>query len=58
MTIADLRKQYGMTQQQFAVYFGIPKRTVENWDSGINKCPAYLISLIEYKLAHEKGAVK
>lgn len=58
MTITDLRKQYGMTQQQFADYFGIPKRTIENWDSGINKCPAYLIALIEYKLSHEKGTVK
>lgn len=54
MTIRDLRTLSGMTQQAFADYFGIPKRTVENWEGGKNKCPEYLQKLIEYKLIHEK----
>lgn len=53
MTFKELRQQSGMTQQQFADYFGIPKRTIENWDSGTNKCPEYLLNLIEYKLTKE-----
>lgn len=53
MTIKELRKASGMTQQQFGDYFGIPKRTIQNWEAGVNKCPEYLLKLLEYKLKHE-----
>lgn len=53
MTIKDLRIASGMTQKAFAEYFGIPKRTIENWCTGVNACPDYLISLIAYKLEKE-----
>lgn len=53
MTLKDLRQQYNMSQREFAAYFGIPRRTVENWDAGINKCPAYLLDLMQYKLEKE-----
>lgn len=43
----------GMSQREFADYLLIPLRTVENWCSGINKCPHYLIALIEYRLTNE-----
>ena len=42
-----------MTQKVFAEYFGIPKRTVENWEGCQNKCPEYLLSLMAYKLRNE-----
>ena len=54
MTFKELRKQSGMTQQQFADYFGIPKRTIENWEAGVNKCPKYLLDLMKYKLEQKK----
>ena len=48
----------GMTQQEFADYFKIPKRTIESWVSKSEKnsreCPEYLVDLIEYKLRNEK----
>jgi DNA-binding transcriptional regulator YiaG len=53
MTVKKLRKASGMTQQQFGDYFGIPKRTVQNWEAGVNICPAYTLKLLEYKLKHE-----
>jgi DNA-binding transcriptional regulator YiaG len=53
MTIKDLRTASGMTQKAFAEYFGIPKRTVENWEGGQRECPSYLLSLIAYKLEKE-----
>lgn len=53
MTIKSLRAASGMTQQAFADYFGIPKRTIENWEGGQRKCPAYLLELMQYKLIHE-----
>lgn len=49
----ELRQKYGMTQNAFSEFFNIPKRTIENWDAGINKCPKYLIDLMAYKLEHE-----
>lgn len=52
-TIKELRKATGMTQKEFSDYFGIPKRNIENWEGGVNKCPPYLFSLIEYKLRNE-----
>ena len=42
-----------MTQQEFADYFNIPKRTLENWEAGTRKPPMYLIELIEYKIKKE-----
>ena len=57
MTIKKLREATKMTQKQFADYFLIPKRTVENWEGGINSCPEYLKCLIEYKLIKE-GLIK
>lgn len=42
-----------MTQQAFAEYFGIPKRTLEDWEAGRRKPAEYLTELIEYKLKHE-----
>ena len=53
MTFKEFRKLSGMTQKAFAEYFGIPKRTVEDWDRGARKCPEYLLDLMRYKLEHE-----
>ena len=48
----------GMTQQEFANYFEIPKRTIENWEGGQRKCPEYLKKLIKYKLIKEGYTLK
>ena len=53
MNIKELRTASSMTQQAFADYFNIPKRSIENWEYGKTEPPAYLIELIEYKLKHE-----
>ena len=53
MTIKELRASTGMTQQQFADYFNIPKRSIENWEGEKRTCPEYLVELIEYKLEKE-----
>lgn len=51
--INDLRAQSGMTRPQFAEYFGIPYRTLQDWELGNRKCPSYLLDLMQYKLQHE-----
>lgn len=56
-TIKELRAVTGWSQQKFADYFDIPRRTVQNWElpGGINAraCPPYLLRLMIYKLEHE-----
>ena len=51
--IKYIRLASGMKQGEFAKYFGIPLRTLQNWESGVRLPPEYLISLIEYKLKKE-----
>lgn len=53
MTVKDLRTASGMTQKAFAEYFGIPKRTIENWEGGKRDAADYLLTLLEYKLRRE-----
>lgn len=53
VTFKELREQSGMNKAKFAEYFEIPYRTVQNWEAGVNKCPDYLLNLMEYKLTHE-----
>ena len=51
--IKEIREEAEMTQVEFANYFGIPTRTLQNWEGNVNKCPDYLIELIRYKLVTE-----
>lgn len=53
MEFKELRKASGMSQRKFAEYFGIPRRTLEDWERGIAKCAPYLIDLMKYKLEKE-----
>lgn len=44
------RIESGLNKKDFAELFEIPYRTVQNWDAGINKCPDYLLKLMQFKL--------
>lgn len=57
MTIKELRQASGMTQKAFSEYFGIPKRSIENWEGGKRECPHYLLDLMLIKL-HRDGLIK
>ncbi len=46
MTIKEARLSAGLTQQRMSEVFEIPKRTIENWEAGIRKPPAYVEKLI------------
>lgn len=54
MTFKELRQKSGMNLTRFSQYFGIPYRTIQNWDRGERKCPEYLLDLMLYKLTNEK----
>ena len=53
MTFKELRERSGMSRPQFAEYFGIPYRTVQDWELENRKCNDYILDLLEYKLKHE-----
>ena len=53
MTIKEMLNATGWTMRQFAEYFGIPYRTVQNWTAGSRECPAYVKELLLYKLNAE-----
>ena len=53
MTIKEIRTAVGMTQQEFADYFGISKRTIESWEGGKRNVLDYVLDLIVYKLKNE-----
>ena len=53
-TLKELRTATGMTQKNFGEYFGIPHRTIQNWEGGQSQCPTYLLELMIYKLKQEK----
>jgi DNA-binding transcriptional regulator YiaG len=52
-TVKELREKANMTRPQFCEYFGIPYRSMQDWELGNRNCPGYLISLMEYKLIKE-----
>lgn len=53
MTFKELRALTGMSQRKFAAYFGISRRTIEEWDSDNRECKPYILELMKYKLEKE-----
>jgi transcriptional regulator with XRE-family HTH domain len=53
MNFKDIRRESGMNLTQFSKYFGIPYRTIQNWERGERQCPEYLLDLMKYKLDME-----
>lgn len=50
MTIKEARIAANLTQQQMSDFLGIPKRTIEDWESGTRKPPEYVERLVVEKL--------
>ena len=51
--IKALRLLTRMKQGEFARYFNIPLRTLQNWEAAERQPPEYLVSLMRYKLEKE-----
>lgn len=47
MTVAELRRGTKLSQRQFAELFGIPVRTLQQWEQGKSTPPAYVLSMME-----------
>ena len=48
--IKEARQQAGLTQKAMHDMFGIPKRTIEDWDSGKRYPPEWVERLVLEKL--------
>lgn len=53
MNVKELREAAGMSLKEYAEYFKVPYRTVQDWNAGARACPEYLLNLMEYKLQNE-----
>ena len=53
-TIKRLRESTGMNRKEFCEYFGIPYRTVSEWERDGRHAPDYVLRLLEYYIRAEK----
>ena len=56
--IKELRESTGMNRKEFCEYFGIPYRTVTEWERGTRKMPDYVLRLLAYKVKMDDLIVK
>lgn len=53
--IRSLRKDCGLSQTEFGKRLGgVPLRTIQNWEGGINTCPSYVVELIKYRVENDQ----
>ncbi len=50
MMIREMRTELGDTQSEFAARYNIPFRTIQNWETGVRKPPAYIIELLSQRV--------
>ena len=46
MEIKEIREISGVSRAEFSRKYGIPVRTLEDWESGRRNCPNYVSSLL------------
>lgn len=46
-SILELRKLTGLSQKAFGKKYGIPWRTIQNWENEVSIPPGYVITLLE-----------
>lgn len=53
-SIRTLRAETGMSRKKFAEHFGIPLRTMEDWEANRRTPPEYIPRLLEYQWKYEQ----
>lgn len=46
-SMRDIVKETGLSQAKFGDYFGIPKRSIENWCNGATTPPPYILIMMQ-----------
>lgn len=52
--VKELREQMGMNRREFCEYFGIPYRTVQDWETEKRELPEYVLRLLRYRAETEQ----
>lgn len=52
--VRALRESTGMNRKEFCAYFGIPYRTMTEWELGHRKLPDYVLRMMTYQVKMEK----
>ena len=52
--LIKLKEKTGYTWRAFADYFGIPYRTMQDWQLGNRDMPEYLLRLMIYRVETDK----
>lgn len=47
MSVKDLRTKTGMSQKAFAEHFGIPLRTLQEWEQERRTPPDYVLHMLQ-----------
>lgn len=51
--VRELREQMGMNRREFCDYYGIPYRTVQDWEAEKRELPEYVLQLLVYRAENE-----
>ena len=49
--LIEIRNKTGLNRKEFAEAFGIPYRTITDWELGTRIMPEYVLRLIAYRVA-------
>ena len=54
-SILKLRNLTGLSQKAFGKKYGIPWRTIQNWEGEVSTPPEYVIALLERCIKEDYG---
>ena len=54
MDIKELRNLASLSQVAFSSTYSVPRRTLQDWEYGANRTPAYMLKLISYTLFEKR----
>lgn len=52
--VRTLRESTGMNRREFCEYFGIPYRTMSDWELGNRQLPDYVLKMMSYQIKMER----
>jgi len=53
--ITNLREMSGLRRAPFCAKYGIPYRTMEDWEKGVSTPPEYVLTLLERAVREDSG---
>lgn len=50
LSLKELRKEANLTQEEMYEEFGVPRRSMQNWENGKRECPEYVEDMLKEAL--------